>query len=105
MVGSALNPPIQDWRGRSVWLIGASSGIGHACAQALIAAGARVAVSARQAQALEALCAGHDALAVPCDVTELASVRQAAERVRAHQGLDWIVYCAGHYKEIGRAHV
>ena len=100
MLGSALNPPIQDWRGRSVWLIGASSGIGHACAQALIAAGARVAVSARQAQALEALCAGHDALAVPCDVTDLASVRQAAERVRAHQGLDWIVYCAGHYKAI-----
>jgi NAD(P)-dependent dehydrogenase (short-subunit alcohol dehydrogenase family) len=27
-------------------------------------------------------------------------VRQAAERVRAHQGLDWIVYCAGHYKAI-----
>ena len=35
---SPLNPPVQDWRGRSVWLVGASSGIGRACAQALIAA-------------------------------------------------------------------
>ena len=100
MAWSALNPQVDDWRGRSVWLVGASSGIGHACAQALIAAGARVAVSARQAPLLEQLCAGHDALPVPCDVTDIESVRQAAERVRAHQGLDWVVYCAGHYKPI-----
>ena len=38
MAWSALNPQVDDWRGRSVWLVGASSGIGHACAQALIAA-------------------------------------------------------------------
>ena len=97
---STLNPPVTDWRGRSVWLIGASTGIGRACAEALMAAGARVAVSARQAHLLQELCAGHDALAVPCDVTNPDSLRQAAERVRDHQGLDWVVYCAGHYKAI-----
>ncbi|MDI9330644.1 MAG: SDR family NAD(P)-dependent oxidoreductase [Alphaproteobacteria bacterium] len=97
---AGLNPAVADWRGRSIWLVGASSGIGQACAQALMAAGARVAVSARQATLLEQLCAGHDALPVPCDVTDLESVREAAERVRAHQGLDWVVYCAGHYKPI-----
>ena len=34
-----LNPPITDWRGRRVWLIGASSGIGHMItdSQALLA--------------------------------------------------------------------
>ncbi len=95
-----LNPPVSDWRGRSVWLVGASSGIGRACAQALIAAGARVAVSARQAALLDEICAGHTALAVPCDVTDADSVRLAAERVREHQGLDWVIYCAGHYKPI-----
>ncbi len=95
-----LNSPMTDWRGRSVWLVGASSGIGRACAQALIAAGARVAVSARQGALLDEICAGHDALAVTCDVTDPDSVRQAAERVRQHQGLDWVVYCAGHYKPI-----
>ena len=30
-----FNPPVADWKGRSVWLVGASSGIGLACAQAL----------------------------------------------------------------------
>lgn len=97
---TSLNPKVTDWRGRSVWLVGASSGIGHACAQALMAAGARVAVSARQTALLEQLCAGHDALPVTCDVTDPESVRRAAEQVRAHQGLDWVVYCAGHYKPI-----
>ena len=33
-----LNTPITDWQGRRVWLVGASTGIGLACAQALRAA-------------------------------------------------------------------
>ena len=40
-----MNTPITDWQGRSVWLIGASSGIGLATAKALHAAGARVVVN------------------------------------------------------------
>ena len=46
-----LNPPLRDWRGKTVWLIGASSGIGEAAAAALHAAGARVVVSARRGDA------------------------------------------------------
>ena len=84
MAWSALNPQVDDWRGRSVWLVGASSGIGHACAQALIAAGARVAVSARQAPLLEQLCAGHDALPVPCDVTDIESDRKSTRLNSSH---------------------
>ena len=45
-----LNSPMDDWQGRRVWLVGASTGIGLACAQALRAAGAQVVVSARNAQ-------------------------------------------------------
>ncbi|MFY8054731.1 MAG: short-chain dehydrogenase, partial [Limnohabitans sp.] len=41
-----MNPRITEWTGRSVWLIGASSGIGRATAHALHAMGARVVVSA-----------------------------------------------------------
>ena len=45
-----LNTPMTDWQGRRVWLVGASTGIGLACAQALRAAGAHVIVSARNPQ-------------------------------------------------------
>ena len=50
-----LNPPIPDWSGRRVWMIGASSGIGEATARALLGRGARVALSARSRPPLEAL--------------------------------------------------
>ena len=47
------NPRITDWQGRHVWIVGASSGIGLATAEALARAGAVVAVSARQAAPLQ----------------------------------------------------
>ena len=43
----SLNPRIDNWTGRTMWLIGASSGIGLATASALHAKGCRVIVSAR----------------------------------------------------------
>jgi nucleoside-diphosphate-sugar epimerase len=51
----SLNKPIRGWNGRRVWVVGASSGIGAALARALIVRGARVALSARNAQALAEL--------------------------------------------------
>ena len=49
------NPPVRDWRGLRVWVIGASSGIGEATALALAARGAQVMVSARSQAALQQL--------------------------------------------------
>jgi len=93
------NPRLRDWTGRTVWLVGASSGIGLALAEALHARGARVVVSARQTEALQAFAAAHPgALALPLDVTDSAAVRAAAERVQAWGELDLVAFCAGHYK-------
>jgi NAD(P)-dependent dehydrogenase (short-subunit alcohol dehydrogenase family) len=95
-----LNPPITDWRGRRVWLVGASSGIGRALALRLHRAGARVAVSARGAQGLQEFAATHPgSLVLPLDVTDRQALRAAAAQVEAEWGgIDLVVYCAGHYK-------
>lgn len=98
----SLNPRMADWQGRTVWLVGASSGIGLALAQRLHAAGAQVIVSARQAEALQAFVRAHPgALALPLDVTDREAVQQAGQAAvaAALQGrLDLVVYCAGYYR-------
>jgi NAD(P)-dependent dehydrogenase (short-subunit alcohol dehydrogenase family) len=96
-----LNPPIANWQGRSVWLIGASSGIGLATAKALHAAGARVVVSARKAELLQQFVDAHPgAQAVVLDVSDREAARQAAQKIQTDQGLDVVIYCAGHYKPV-----
>jgi NAD(P)-dependent dehydrogenase (short-subunit alcohol dehydrogenase family) len=95
----SLNPAITDWRGRRVWLVGASSGIGLALAERLHALGAIVLVSARNAAALQAFADTHPgSLALPLDVTDRQSVRQATQLARLGGPLDLVCYCAGHYK-------
>jgi NAD(P)-dependent dehydrogenase (short-subunit alcohol dehydrogenase family) len=99
-----LNPPMTDWTGKRAWLIGASSGIGLATAQALHRLGAQVVVSARQGALLQRFVAQHPgASARELDVTDLQAVRQVAAELLAQGPLDLIVYCAGYYKA-QRAH-
>lgn len=96
-----MNPPIRDWRGLRVWLVGASSGIGEATASALHARGAQVLLSARSAALLQAFVQTHEsAQAWPMDVTDAAAVAQAASDILAQGPLDMVVYCAGHYREM-----
>lgn len=95
-----LNPRQRDWHGRTVWLVGASSGIGLATAKALHQAGATVIVSARSQSALDAFAHQHPgSIAVAVDVADRAAVMAAAQRVLAHGRLDTVLYCAGYYKE------
>lgn len=92
-----MNPKITDWRGRRVWLVGASTGIGAALARALAGQGARLALSARGAAALRALDLP-GALCLPCDVTDGASLAAArAALCAAWGGIDLVVYLAGDY--------
>lgn len=95
----AFNPPLADWHGKTVWLMGASSGIGQATAHALHAQGARVFVSARNAQTLAAFVQSHPgAVALALDATDRAAVHAAAQTVLASGPLALAMYCAGYYK-------
>jgi NADP-dependent 3-hydroxy acid dehydrogenase YdfG len=81
-----FNEPIRDWTGRRVWVVGASSGIGAALARALIERGARVAVSARNRDALARLGdAGKpgQVLVLPLDVTREAELYAALESIKS----------------------
>ncbi|WP_434775306.1 SDR family oxidoreductase [Pseudomonas oryzihabitans] len=80
---------------------GASQGIGRAVALGLLADGFRVVLAARRAEPLEALVEearqqGGEALAVPCDVTDAASVETLFARIRDTYGrLDLLFNNAG----------
>lgn len=89
--------------GRSYWLVGASSGIGAALARELVRRGARVAISARDADALRDV-AGEDMAVVPLDATDRDAVRVAAHEVRAALGgLDVVVWSAGYWEQFDAA--
>jgi NAD(P)-dependent dehydrogenase (short-subunit alcohol dehydrogenase family) len=95
----ALNPRIEDWSGRVVWLVGASSGIGRATASLLHARGAQVIVSARNADALARFEQAHPgSMALPLDATDREAMREAVSRISGRFGrIDLAVYCAGIY--------
>ena len=96
-----LNTPITHWPGKTVWVIGASSGIGRATASLLHARGARVVVSARKVIALNTFVSQHNgAIALPLDATDPHAVVVAARTVLALGRLDGMVYFAGHYNEM-----
>ena len=95
----SLNPRIDSWAGRTVWLVGASTGIGRATAARLHGLGARVIVSARSRDALDSFVAEHprsDAIAL--DATDRDAMHDAAARiVSVHGRIDLAMYCAGTY--------
>ena len=88
-----MNPRIKDWHGKRVWIIGASSGIGAETARALLARGARLALSARNELGLHAVAADHpDALVIPLDITDHGSVIAARDKIMASwSGIDLVL--------------
>ena len=101
----SLCPPLADWAGRSVWIVGASTGIGRATAALLHARGAHVVVSARNAARLAEFEAAHPgSLALALDVNDAAALARAAGEVDARfGGVDLVCYCAGHYRAMRAA--
>ncbi len=98
----SLNPPISDWTRQRVWIIGASTGIGAETAKLLLQKGAHVALSARNATALNEVAGENaNALLVPLDITQpdmLVNARTAI--VAAWGGYDQVLIVAGSYTEM-----
>ena len=93
---SMRQPGITNFAGQRVWVIGATSGIGEACAKALITAGAKVAVSGRRLDRLIALCSlgqVDQCLSLPLDVTATEQIDQAYQDIVRHwHGLDLLLF-------------
>lgn len=89
---STLPLPVraEEFHGRVAWVVGATGGLGRAIAAALAQAGARVALSGRDPDALAALAAslGGSAahLSVAADVRQAPSVDAAAARIEHEAG-------------------
>jgi len=101
-----LNPPLPAWQDARVWVIGASYGIGAEVARALLARGARVALSARSADKLrdvagDPAAARGAALIEPLDFTDPAAVAAAWQRLQAaFKRIDLVLIVAGTHKEM-----
>jgi NAD(P)-dependent dehydrogenase (short-subunit alcohol dehydrogenase family) len=90
--------------GKVAWVVGGSSGIGAAVARELTGRGARVAISARRRDQLEAV-AGGDMLVLPADVTDAAALAAAAATITDELGpVDVAVLAAGYWKQMDPAH-
>lgn len=83
-------PPEPAARRRTALVTGASSGIGRAVAEQLVADGWRVVGAARRT---EEIPCGATALAL--DLTDEDSIERCAQRVHDHGGVDLVVACAG----------
>ncbi|MGN6701781.1 MAG: SDR family NAD(P)-dependent oxidoreductase [Burkholderiaceae bacterium] len=95
-----MNGGIRDWSGKRVWIIGASSGIGAAAARLLLDKGARVALSARRAVALESIAANRaNALALALDMTDADTVAAARDALLTRwEGIDLVLVVGGTYQ-------
>tara|TARA_B110000908_G_scaffold172664_1_gene241766 strand:- start:623 stop:1492 length:870 start_codon:yes stop_codon:yes gene_type:complete len=85
-------------KGKTVVITGASRGIGAETARVFAAAGANVALIARSGDAIDALAAeiGSQALALPCDVSDYASVEVAIIKTKeAFGSVDVLINNAG----------
>lgn len=92
-----MNPKITDWRGKRVWLLGASTGIGAALARQLAERGAQLAISGRRLEKLQALGLA-DALLLPCDACDTRRLASAHQQLSAAWGgVDLVIYLAGDY--------
>jgi NADP-dependent 3-hydroxy acid dehydrogenase YdfG len=92
---------IDNFSGKRIWIIGASSGIGEACAKAFIQKGAKLALSSRRVERLQGLANSAPAdqtLTLPLDVTQDKQINAAYQSiVQAWGGIDLLLFVSGVY--------
>lgn len=75
----------EEFSGRTVWVVGASGGLGSVIAKAFLDAGAQVVLSGRSAEKLKGIASAHaqktNAVALPLDITDSAAVNAGAARI------------------------
>lgn len=84
---------------KTIWLTGASSGIGAALARRLAAQGHRLAISSRSVEKLQLLAKDFENIHVfPLDVTDRVAVKNCVEQIENKLGaIDWALLNAGDY--------
>lgn len=92
---------VDQFVGKRVWIIGASSGIGEACAKALIQVDAKVALSSRRVERLNVIAqsaATNQALVLPLDVTQIDQLQTAYDCIlNSWGGIDILLFVSGMY--------
>lgn len=92
---------IEQFVGKRVWVIGASSGIGEACVIALLAQGAKVALSSRRVERLNQIALNSDTnqtLVIPLDVTRNEQLKEGYKTIlNAWGGIDLLLFVSGVY--------
>lgn len=79
-------------------ITGSSRGIGRAIAEAMAGAGARVVISSRKADACESVAegirgAGGEAIAIPCNVSDLGQLQSLVDATLEHWGRIDVLVC------------
>ena len=98
---------ITDWKGKNVWIIGGSHGIGKALARALSRLDANIAVSGRNEETIDDLVSSlpnieankGSHLSVPLDIRYIEELKSAKEEILAEWAkIDVVVIAAAIYK-------
>jgi short-subunit dehydrogenase len=96
--GNAM-PGSQNPKWKTVWITGASTGIGRELAIQLAASGVKIAASARSVEKLQSL--GANVFPFPLDVANPQAARATVDKIEQELGpVDLAIFAAGIYSEV-----